>query len=503
MIKSRCARVVFSFCFSVSFLLAAVFSPTLTAAESANEDLTLPEATMPSISNEQIVAESALLFDMSTGRILYERNPDTRRYPASVTKMMTALLALEKGNLADEVTITEEMLNVDAESTLAGFVEGETVTLKDLVYGTMLPSGNEAAKAIAMHIAGSEAAFVEMMNARAAEIGMENTKYANAHGLHDEGHYTTAADLQKLLLVAYKNPLYRKVSSTETYTVEANDVSKETRVLVNTNRMISSSEENGFPYEFCTGGKTGFTDQAGNCIVASAEKDGVQLGVVVLKSEGYDQWRDAIKLFYYGFENYKTMNIVQLFNNARPHRVTVDKAASSDVASGSLLLTHVADDGGYIVNSAANIQFITEHLDDIELITSPAVIELQAPVAKGDVVGTFEYRLGKTVLATGNIVATRDVAAPPKLFEWYGEGGFSLLSMHWIVYVLFGGTLVFGLLLIMHSRARKKLRKRKAALRGQALPNNVAALKDGPDMRLPSQKKMRRAAVRRKPTSQH
>lgn len=234
-------------------------------------------------------ARSAILMDTDTNRILYSKNIDEQRSVASISKIMTAVLAIESGKLDDIVTIGDEIDNSYGSGV---YIEkGEEISLRDLVYGLMLRSGNDASYAIANYVAGDK--FVELMNKKAQEIGMKNTVFNNPNGLDEEaGNYSTAYDMALLTSYATKLEEYQEIVGTKQHIVKTN---KKTYLWINKNKLL-------FTYEYITGGKTGFTQKARRTLVTTASKDDLNLVVVTL-NDGND-FVDHKNLFEYGFNNY-------------------------------------------------------------------------------------------------------------------------------------------------------------------------------------------------------
>ena len=209
-----------------------------------------------------IMCDSAVVMEAESGEVLYNKAMDERRYPASTTKIMTALVALEHSNLTDTVTFTAEGLKeaVPGNSYVTPVIqEGETLTMEQCLYAIMLVSGNEVSTQVAMQVGGSVEGFVEMMNEKAQEIGCKDTHFVNANGLHDENHYTTAHDLAMIAQEAYKNEEFRKIVGSRYYTIPATNKTAEERVLANHHALLG---EGDWHYDGCLGGKTGYTDTA-------------------------------------------------------------------------------------------------------------------------------------------------------------------------------------------------------------------------------------------------
>ena len=235
-------------------------------------------------------AETGLLCSMSGGDAVFSKAALEKRNPASITKIMTCLLALKYGNLDDMVTVTEDAVITEEGASLAGIKPGDTLTLEQLLYGLMLPSGNDAANAVAVHIAGSIEAFAEMMNEEAQRLCAVDTHFVNPHGMTDEEHYTTAYDLYLILREAAKYDKFREITSTQAYVANYTGASGKalSRTWKNSNRYIAGTHEEpaGVKVRF---GKTGTTIAAGNCIILMAEGcDGKEHACVVLKAQGRD-----------------------------------------------------------------------------------------------------------------------------------------------------------------------------------------------------------------------
>ncbi|NLA53900.1 MAG: D-alanyl-D-alanine carboxypeptidase, partial [Clostridiales bacterium] len=248
---------------------------------------------------DDLYAKSAILIDMQTGRVLLSKDTDAKRYPASTTKIMTLLLALENMNLNQTVTIPGAASAVPKDSSLVPVYPGEVMPLRDLLCGLMLRSGNDAANAVAVLTSGSLESFVTLMNKKAAELGMTGTVFTNPHGYHDKEHYTTAGDLAKLSLYALQNPAFRDIITATSYTMQATSRRPELLIKVNTDLFNPLSR---FYYAPAFGIKSGFTRAAGFCYVGSAAKDGRLLLAIVLGGRTrYQAWTDITRLFQAGF----------------------------------------------------------------------------------------------------------------------------------------------------------------------------------------------------------
>lgn len=239
--------------------------------------------------NLKLSGESYILMDRDTGRVLMEENSHNRMLIASTTKIMTALVALEKGNLNDRIRIDDNSVGVEGSSIY--LKKGEILTLKDLIYGLMLRSGNDAAVAIAIHIGGSTEEFVNLMNNKARSLGALNTNFVNPNGLNDDNHYSTAYDMALITKAAFKYDDFATIVSSKSYTSDRTE-----------NNYFYNKNETLWEYEGGNGVKTGYTIKAGRCLVSSASRNGLNLIAISLNAR--DWFNDNYKLLDYGFENY-------------------------------------------------------------------------------------------------------------------------------------------------------------------------------------------------------
>lgn len=255
----------------------------------------------------QIGADAAILIELETGTVLYAKNIHKELYPASTTKIMTALLAAENSQLDEIVEFSREAVySVPSDGSNMGMDEGEALTMKDALYGILLLSANETCNAVAEHISGSIDSFVERMNERAKELGCLNTNFVTTNGLHDENHYTSAYDLAMIGRAFFANPLLAEISGTRTYHWQPTDRQPDDFTLSTKNKLLPGCE---YSYEYILGSKTGFTSESRQTLVSAAKKDGITLICVILKEESPFQFQDTIDLFNYGFSNFKKINI--------------------------------------------------------------------------------------------------------------------------------------------------------------------------------------------------
>lgn len=292
-------------------------------------------------------AGGACVMEVNTGRILYSCKSDSKLPMASTTKVMTALIALENTELDEEFIVDARAVGVEGSSIY--LKKGETVKMQDLLYGLMLMSGNDAAEAIAYKVAGSLENFAGLMNEKAKELGAANTNFVNPHGLHDENHYTTAADLCKIASEALKNPQFKKIVSTKKYTMEGIDngtIKGETRYFSNKNKMLTQ-------YEGANGVKTGYTKAAGRCLVTSAERDGMQIVSVVLNCP--EMWKVSAEIMDYAFSEYKYTEVVKAYNYYADIPVEKGKNQTVKVCSIEPVYYPLKEDEHYSVKLEVNI----------------------------------------------------------------------------------------------------------------------------------------------------
>lgn len=352
--------------------------------------------------------------------VFYERAADEQAYPASTTKIMTCILAIESGNLDDTVTVGDEVTPFTNYSSLMGLKSGETVTLRDLIYGLMLVSGNDAAAAIAVHVAGSIDAFVNLMNQKAQSLGMTGTHFQNPHGVQNEKHYTTARDMARLMSYAMQNQDFCAIDKTITYTVQPTNMDSNPKVLSTTNRLLSAvaGDPVNTVYPFAIGGKTGDTDAAGKCFVAVAERDGARVIIVLFgdKAEMYGgdsvtnnlaRFVNAAKIFDHVFNNEYAVATAEQLNVPTSFTTPVGNGRAEDLTDGQMTMT--ADVSQLAVR--ASVAKVNTYLASAAAIQTQLHLNegLQAPILAGQSVGTVDYVLSGTVLFTAELKAAHEV----------------------------------------------------------------------------------------------
>lgn len=268
--------------------------------------------------NLKIYSESAILIENETGKILYEKNAYDRKYPASTTKIMTAILALENCDLNEYAVASDYAVNsVKSGYTKADIQVGESFTVEELLNVVILRSANEAATILAEHISGSVQNFSKLMNEKAKEIGCQNTNFENANGAHSDNHYSTAYDMALIARYCMKNEKFREICGKLECSLPQTDKWQEERKFKNTNSLMLS--ENKYYYPYCTGIKTGFTTPAKNCLISSAKKDDFEVIAVVLHAESTEnglsaRYLDTINMFNYGYNNYNFEDIKEEYD---------------------------------------------------------------------------------------------------------------------------------------------------------------------------------------------
>lgn len=310
-------------CSVLAFGLVTAVSP---AAVCATEGTEPPAAYYEAVQTDTlanwpqgpaIYAESGILVDLDTQEILYSKNIDKQLYPASITKVMTTLVAIESSSPEEPVTFSQHALDsIEWDSSNIGCRLNETLTMEQCWYAMMLNSANEVCCGVAEHISGSIEAFVEKMNQKAAELGCTNTHFSNPNGLPDETHYTTAHDMALIANAAYQNETFRQVFSTRQYEIPPTPQYTETRYLYNHHKMMQPDTE--YYYEDCLGGKTGYTETALNTLVTIASRNGKNLLCVTMRTQGRQVYTDTASLFDYGFSQTFPADEAALLTVAEP-----------------------------------------------------------------------------------------------------------------------------------------------------------------------------------------
>ncbi|MCD8375494.1 MAG: D-alanyl-D-alanine carboxypeptidase [Oscillospiraceae bacterium] len=424
------------------------------------------------LESPEVEATAALLVDAENETVLYELNATEQRYPASITKIMTALLTLEavdRGDLdLDQVITAPSWIYDDLESgsSTQNIQSGEEMSVLDLLYCAMLPSACEACNVLAYAVSGSIEDFVALMNQRAEELGMEGTHYVNTHGLHDDDHYTTAWDIYLLSRQAMENETFREIVATGEYTVAATNLSEE-RTFYNTNALITNMYYSGYLYSSAIGIKTGSTSQAGYCLVSAAEEDGRTLYCVVLGAELSPQsdgsykrmnFAETITLLDWGFDNFSYTTLLDSTEPITEVAVTLSDTDYVLVYPDGSLSALVAND-----------------LDLESLILTPELYaeSVEAPVSQGQVLGQLtvsyvdEDTGVETVYGSVDLVAMNDVERSQLLY--LVDRGQKLVASTWFkVAVVLFFVLIIVLILLISSRRRRKRSRRSYSYSGSS-----------------------------------
>lgn len=381
----------------------------------------------------KINSEAGILVEVSTGRILYEKNSTRQLYPASTTKILTAILVLENCELTDMVTVRETALsNIPDGYVTCNLQVGEELSVKDLLYALMIPSANDAAYVLAEHVAGSVDAFSTMMNDKARELGCTNSHFVNPNGIHDDSHYSTAYDLYLIANYCMKNATFREIVATTEYTLPATDKYPDAdRVLKTTNDLLKSNAK-GY-YKNAIGIKTGYTSKAGNCLVAGASRDGLEFIAVVLNGGTTDsgenaRYADSKKLFNYAYDNFTLTKIIE--KDSFVQSIEVEKATKE-----TKNLELVIDESITVVNN--------KEIDMNDVIPEIKLNEnIEAPIAAGQKLGTIKYKVDD-IEYSANLLAKNEV-----------------IRVNYSIYFIIAGViLLFISLSILKSKHKRRKRK--------------------------------------------
>ena len=400
-------------------------------------------------------AEAAILIDAKTGNTLFAKSADKRMYPASTTKIMTAIVALEavkngEISLEQPLTLSEEAFKtLPLDGSGIALKVGETMKLENLLQGLLIASGNDAAVCIAEGISGSINAFVELMNKKAAALKLKNTHFVNPHGLHDEKHYTTAEDMAKIALEAMKNETFRSiVECAHIYLPETN--MSEKRYYINTNNLVSRMRYPYYFYDKATGIKTGSTTQAGYCLVSSAEDGDKSVIAVVFKAKDIAESHTESKaLLEHGLNDF-----------------TLKKLAHKEDILGEVAVKQASDGTDHILLSAQkNLEILLpKNFDEKKLETKTEIPEkIYAPIEVGDVLGKAVFYYNGSAIGSVNLISNVRVKRHILGFLMsFGEWLWSFRTVKVFVFVFLAAVLIFvALVIIGLVRAVKKSKRKK------------------------------------------
>lgn len=386
-----------------------------------------------------LYSEAAILMESSTGKILYSKNAEVVKYPASTTKILTAILAIEKCDLNEKLTASSNAVSsIPAGYTNASIKPGEVLTIDQLLQVFLVISANEAGYILAEHISGSVTDFANLMNEKAKEIGCQNTHFTNPSGLHDTNHYTTAYDMCLIAKYCMQNEIFRNYAAMKSCTIAATNKSEE-RHYKNTNELLN--ETNQYYNPNVIGIKTGFTTPAGNCLISAYSKDGIELISVVLNapqntSDGLSgKFSDTNNLFNFAIENYKKMKIVEKSSVVDTIKIKTNNFISSN-------LSVLAENEIYAI---VPISFDINSLSSNKIVTLKDDIAL--PISKDDFVGTVTYTIDDTPYIV-NLLAGNSI----------DSSSFSIVNLLKILVALI---LIFMVYKLMYGKRKKKLKNKR------------------------------------------
>ena len=395
-----------------------------------------------------ISAEAAILIEIDSGEILYEKNANAPMYPASTTKIMTALLALEHLDLEDKITVPEDMGLADGSAMY--LLPGEVFTVRELLDGLLVKSANDAAVLLARTISGDIQSFATLMNQRAKDIGCTNTSFANPNGLHDPSHTISAHDMALIAREAMKNATFRELVSQVNVTLDETPQTPEKRYFRNTNRflwstskIIYNNEYIPIKYEVVDGIKTGYTEEAGNCLVSSGEKNDIRVISVVFKASGYDVYRDSRLLLDYGFDNFEKKTLIK-----------------KDTVLGSQPINYSSQGS---LEYGTKEDFVVPYLKSSLPVYNTKIMlnDLKLPISKGDIVGKLVISNDKstnelTLFALNNVESIFNLNFIKQIFTYNSSSilkylGYSLSSL----FVLF-----IGFRYYVYCKRKKRLKRK-------------------------------------------
>ena len=405
---------IISITFLTIFIVSCLFTNIIYAENLVNNEASAVKEDV----FKDIKAPNLLLAETNTGRILYERKVDEKIYPASLTKLMTAILVVENCELDEIVTVSENaVLSVPTGYVYADLQVGEELTVEDLLYVMLIPSANDAANALAEHVGGNIESFSTMMNSRAKELGCTGTNFTNPSGLHEKEHYTTTKDLFLISQKAIESNLVKKIIGTTTYTLPStNKYTKDERIFTTTNYMIRKSLTKYY-CDYCIGAKTGYTEYAKNCVVEFVSKDGIELTAIVMGEDAKvkgQKFLDAKIMFEYVFKNYENRQVAT--KNEKYKTIKINNG------------TKDTRDLDVLYKNNVNILKLNKSNEDIQ--ENVEYINVSAPIQKGDIIGKIKYNYNGIVYET-ELVASSNVEESKVLTNLI-----KLLLVAFIIYII-------------------------------------------------------------------
>lgn len=466
-----------------SVLSVSFAAKTDTSAEPTSEPI--PEPTLSpdavpydpdhpeNLASDQLYALSAILMTQDKGEVIFEKDADTIRYPASMTKILTVLLALMFiDDLDQTVIVSETAVSVPEDSSTMYLQAGEEIRLIDVLYGTMLLSANDGANVIAETVSGDIPHFVQLMNETASALGCTNTHFINAHGYHDDNHYSTARDMAIIAREAMKNEKFREIAATVSYKIPKTNMHRARTITTKSEYMLTGSEEkpNKYFYEYASGIKTGSHSHSGYCFAGSASKDGVDLISVVMFTGKRARWADTIKLMEYGFSQYTKVTPEDLYN-MNPITIETSNYSTSDTNRGRLqLICSPIEGSAEIIATKSEIKRMADNLTDLVMIQYTR--DFQAPVTVGEQMGTMTYFPDRGDPVVYSLTASRSIEQRenvPKTIEqivaetYADPNPFPPLNFEIVLIFSSPFLLLLFIFLLLHRRGKnKKARKIRA-----------------------------------------
>ncbi len=455
-------------------LCSALLLQTPPARASDTYDPAIPA----NLTTEHLSAEAAILIEESTGNVIFEKNADVVMYPASTTKIMTVMLGIMLGDMDEVVTTTASALAVPEDSSTIPLAEGEQVVFRDLLFATMVKSGNEGANLIAETISGDIGAFVGLMNEAAASMGCTSTHFANPHGYHDPNHYSTARDMAIIAREAMQYPLFREIAATTTFIMPKDNVYRQRTLVSQTQEFLTQTENNASRYyQYATGIKTGNHSEAGRCFVGSASKEGVSLISVVLKTGASSslRWSDTKKLMEYGFSQYVSVTPETLYQ-MNPKIVDIASYALDDPDLGRLTLNLKKNDpaaNDVIVTTQDRVNYLALNFNS--LVSIEYTRDFVAPITAGETMGTLLYapqtggEIVEYTLTAARSVARRESLAPSLAdiiaYTDADPNPFPRFSLELLLILLLPVLVTVGLIFLVRRLLKREHKKRARTIR--------------------------------------
>lgn len=423
-------------------LMICVFNFSFTTLQA--EEVTQPTDQLPTIT-----AESAILIDANSKTVLYEKNGYSKQYPASITKLMTALLAIENLTPTDTITFSHEAIfGIERGSSHIGLDVGEQITVDQALHGLLLMSANEVANGLAEAVSGSIENFANRMTVRAKELGAQNTNFVNPHGLHDSNHYTTAYDMALIASYLAYNDYFLDIMKDTTYQIPGTNKTDEIRYLYQQHSMLNPTKNPKYYRKDVIGGKTGFTDEARHTLVTIARRDDTTLVAVILKGEKATYYDDTATLLDYGFDSYSPLALHSATDTLTTLPLySVKSGKNYQAGNCSIGLT---EDTSVLVHNSITAKDITTSL------SLPNYVPLGSQV--GDEIGKITYLYGSEKLRTDKLII-KDISYSPSPFATTTPWEGTKLSVFW--YIILGTSAFICFLLLIFKIRQKTLQRKK------------------------------------------